>query len=53
MEDLLIEYVETFGDSFPLFCLMDLTDEEIIKLIKQCLKENKPYEVEQSEGVQY
>ena len=45
MDKLLKEYEEKFGDQFPLMLCRGCDDEEIIEIIKECLKENKPYTV--------
>lgn len=37
-------YVEQFGENFPIFCLMGRSDSELIDIIKQCLKDGKPYD---------
>ena len=36
------EYFERFNDTFPTYCVRYLGKEEIIKLIKKCLEDNKP-----------
>lgn len=46
MDELLMEYADRFHDSFPIFMMMGIDEREIIAIIKKCLKENKPYEIE-------
>lgn len=53
MDELLIKYADTFGENFPLFMCMGMDDEEIIKIIKDCLKNGVPYEAEQEENTVY
>lgn len=48
MDELLIKYADTFGENFPLFMCMGMDDEEIMKIIKDCLKNGVPYEAEQA-----
>lgn len=53
MDELLIKYADTFGENFPLFMCMGMDDEEVMKIIKNCLKDGVPYEVEQEENAVY
>ena len=41
VEEVTDAYIEKFG-GFPSFLLMGATDEEIVKLLTECLKTGKP-----------
>lgn len=41
----LSKYIDKFDENFPSF-LVDLTEEETIEKIKECLKEGKPFKPE-------
>lgn len=43
MEKLILEYLEKFDENFPLFMFMGVDEEEIKRIIKRCIDENKPY----------
>lgn len=47
MNELLNEYKKRFGEEFPLMLCRDMTDSEITKVIKSCLENDKPYEVDE------
>lgn len=51
VDEKMAEYLEKFGEVFPLMCCMDMTDEEIVSRIQKCLDSGKPFEPE--EGVDY
>lgn len=51
LEALLTQYVEKFGDNFPLFCIRGLGEDEIILMLQKSLDENKPVEVKYLDGV--
>lgn len=51
LEALLTQYVEKFGDNFPLFCIRGMDEDEIIKLVQKSLDDNKPVEVKYLDGV--
>lgn len=53
MDELLIKYVDAFGENFPLFMCMGIDDEKIMKIIEDCLKDGVPYEVKQKENAVY
>lgn len=38
------EYKNKFGEQMPMFLVRHLDDEEIIKLMEDCIKNNKPYD---------
>lgn len=48
-----VEYVKRFNENFPIFTMMGTAEDEIIDIIKKCLRENNPYEVEYEDGVLY
>ena len=43
IQKLLEDYVDMFNQNFPTFTVADMEEEEIAKLIEQCLKDKKPY----------
>ena len=45
-ERLMREYREKFGEDFPVFLCMGMSDEEIIAEIESCLKSGKKLEPE-------
>lgn len=53
LDKYLMEYADTFGENFPIFALMDVSDDEIIKTIKNCLDKGKPYVFNPKNGVFY
>ena len=53
MNEKLNQYVDHFGENFPIFIVRDLSEDEIIKIIDDCINNNKPYEVETQEDVFY
>lgn len=44
MNDKLEQYKAMFNDQFPLMCCMDMSDEDIIAIIDDCLANEKPYQ---------
>ncbi|URN40897.1 hypothetical protein [Peptoniphilus genitalis] len=50
---ILLEYSEKFKENFPIFIVRDLNEEEIVKLVKDAIENNKPYEPEIEEGALY
>ena len=53
MDDLLVKYAEKFGDNFPIFLVMGMSEEEIDNAIKKSLRTNKTYDPEIIEDVDY
>lgn len=53
MDELLLKYVDTFNENFPLYMCMGMEDEEITKIIEKCLKDGVPYEVNQEKNAVY
>lgn len=45
MDKLLREYREMFDENFPIYRMMGRDDAEIIKIIKKCIEDGKPYEM--------
>lgn len=45
MDEKLNQYAEHFGENFPIFIVNNLTDDELIGIIDDCIKNNKPYDV--------
>ena len=43
---LLNEYVEKFGENFPLM-IVRLNDDELAEVLNKCLDEGKPYEFDE------
>ena len=52
LEKYLQQYVDAFGENFPLFAFMGVED-EAINIIKNCLTNNKPYELETNGKILY
>lgn len=52
LEEYLQQYVKAFGENFPLFAFMG-DEDEAIDTIKNCLKNNKPYELDMDKNVLY
>lgn len=53
MKELLEQYLEKFDDQFPLMLVRGMDEEEIITILKKCIEENKPYEIEFDEYANY
>lgn len=49
MDELMEKYEERFGECFPLMLTRGMSEKQIEELIKDCLKEDKPYEVGEKE----
>lgn len=45
LEIALDKYTETFGENFPILCLMGVSDDDIILLIEKCIISGEKYEV--------
>lgn len=45
MEQKLEEYADRFDENFPLFIVRNMDEDEIIKVIDECLEKGEPYEV--------
>ena len=46
MDKYLKEYEEKFGEQFPIMLCRGCDDDEIMKIIDECLSKNEPYVVE-------
>ena len=46
LDKLLDEYQGQFEENFPLMLCRHMEDDEIINIIKKCLKDDEPYEPE-------
>lgn len=53
LDKLLIEYAEQFKDNFPIFLVKHLEEKEIIRLVKNAIETNTPYDGEYEEGLDY
>ena len=53
MDKLLMDYRYKFGENFPIMMMMSETEENIIKIIEECIKNNKPYDVKRIDGANY
>lgn len=53
LQEYLFKYLDKFGENFPIYMCMGFEEDEIIGIIKDCLKSDKPYEVEEEEGADY
>ena len=53
IEKKLNEYAELFGENFPIFIVRNLEESEIIKIIDECIKNNKPYEIKDENDKYY
>ena len=53
MEEKLKQYVKHFGENFPIFIVRHLDKSELVKIIDDCIKNNKPYEVETNDDAFY
>ena len=53
LDKILIEYSEKFNDNFPIYIVSDLSEEEVIRLAKEAIKNNKPYKPEIEKGAIY
>lgn len=53
LDELLLEYRDKFDDNFPIMSLRSASEDEIIRLIKDCIDKGKPYEIKYNLDVQY
>lgn len=51
LDELLKEYIDAFGEAFPLMCCMGMARSEIADTIRKCIDSGKPFEPE--EGADY
>ena len=52
LDELLLKYRDKFDDNFHIMSLRSANENEIIRLIKDCLDKGKPYEIEYDPDVQ-
>jgi len=50
LSEKLTEYADRFNENFPIFHLRHLDDGQIVKIIRKCLDDGKPYEPDYSDG---
>ena len=50
---LLLEYSEKFNEGFPIFLVMGMNENSIIKILEDSITNNRKYEPEMIEGVIY
>ena len=48
MDKLLEQYEKKFGECFPLMLTMGMSDEEIAEIAKDCIENNRPYDVSEN-----
>lgn len=53
MEELLLDYLETFNENFPIFSVKGKSDEEIKKIITDSISSGVPYEPEYNDDYDY
>lgn len=53
LSEYLQKYIDTFGENFPIFGFMTVPEDEIINIIRGCLNDGKPYELDVKDGVYY
>lgn len=51
LDDLLNEYADKFGENFPIYNFMGVSDDEIIDLVKSCIESGKAYEETQDDVI--
>ena len=53
LEEALNLYVDNFQENFPIFSYNNLTDDEIVGIIKKCLEDNEKIKEEYLEDAIY
>ena len=53
MDEKLNQYADHFGENFPIFVARRLGEDELVRIIDDCIKNNKPYEVETQDDAFY
>ena len=51
--ELIIEYAERFGENFPLYHFMGVSEDKIRAMIEKALEDNAPIKAEYIEGADY
>ena len=46
LDEKLKEYASRFGQNFPVFFFRNKSEAEIIDLVEECLKQNRPFQVD-------
>ena len=52
LDSLLEEYLQKFGDCFPVFEVGG-SDEDLIEALRECIESGKPYEIEYKPHIIY
>lgn len=50
LEELLLQYADTFGENFPVFEYSGYNGAQIAEIIKECIKRGKPVETDAENG---
>lgn len=53
LDQMLNQYADRFADNFPTFCVREMDDEEITKLIQKALDTNTPFDVVYKKEIDY
>ena len=53
IDNLLREYAEKFGDSFPIYGCDYKDEDELAEIIQDCINTNSPYEPQYKEDIDY
>ena len=53
MFELIEQYTEKFNENFPIFVVRNMTEDEIKGIIRKCLDDGKPYQVDTEEDCFY
>ena len=46
MDQLLLKYRDTFGENFPILCFMGIDEDEVKKVIRDCLDEGVAFDAD-------
>lgn len=46
LNELINQYVERFGENFPIFAVRAKPEKEIIAILEKCLQDGTPYKVD-------
>lgn len=53
MEKALNDYSEKFNENFPMFLFRSADEDEVVKIINECITNDKPYEAVLDEESNY
>lgn len=53
LKELCIVYSKKFNEPFPIFMVMGMSEDNIIKILEDSIKNGVPYEPEMIDGVLY